>query len=125
MHEANIFLEKRTAPRIAIKVPIKYQSIDDRVEIKSLLERHKKDQPAQTIDISVNGMYIVSDQPLEKGGILRIDLSIRGAKSVLTAFAEVVWANETGGGLRFLSMKDEDRETLRTYLEQLSFPTGG
>jgi hypothetical protein len=125
MIEANIFLEKRTSPRISLKIPIKFQSIDDRKEIKNLFDRHKKDQTAQTIDISLSGMYIMTDHALNTGSILRIDILIRDLKSALTTFAEVVWANETGGGLRFLTMKDEDREILRNYLDKLSYPSGG
>jgi c-di-GMP-binding flagellar brake protein YcgR len=127
MIEANLFTEKRTHPRIQVKIGIKFHVIDEQKEIESILERRKKEKDAKTMDISLGGMYVVSDHLLRMGNILKLDipLSNDGKKSQLRAFAEVVWANETGAGLRFLTMKDSDTETLRTYLDKLSYPSGG
>jgi hypothetical protein len=120
MPEASLFAEKRVFPRFAIKIPIKYRVIEDQTEIKSILERGKKDQRAETADVSLSGLYVVAEQALIVKSLLRVDMSLNGDGSSITAFAEVVWANETGGGLRFLTMKDEDSEKLKPYLEKIS-----
>jgi hypothetical protein len=41
-----------------------------------------------------------------------------GVPETLSAFAEVVWANERGCGLRYLAMKDEDAEKMRDFIEK-------
>jgi hypothetical protein len=125
MIEANIFTEKRLSPRVTVKIPVKYRLLKDKGEIESVLERRKKDQNAETIDVSLGGMYIVSEKRLEIGSVLHIEIALGDYKHTLKAFAEVVWANKTGGGLRFLTMKDEDVESLRFYLDNLPYPSGG
>ena len=120
MPEANMFSEKRIYPRVPVKIPVKYRVIEDELEVKSILERRKKDQSAQTVDISLGGLYVVTDQALALGKILRLDITLGDNQNPLTAFAEVVWANESGGGLRFLTMKDDDMVLLRAYLEKVS-----
>jgi hypothetical protein len=57
---------------------------------------------------------------LNVGSILRLDISLPIKSSMISAFAEVVWANETGAGLHFLAMKEDDVETLKGYLTQTS-----
>jgi len=120
MPEANMFSEKRIHPRVLVKIPVKYRVIEDAVEVKTILEHRKKDHDAQTVDMSLGGLYIVSDQALATGKILRLDISLADNKRPVIAFAEVVWANETGGGLRFLTIKDEDMSSLKAYLDKVS-----
>lgn len=125
MIEANIFTEKRANPRVVVKLPVKYRMLEDKTEIKSIVQMKNKDQSGQTIDVSLGGMYIVSEKALDVGVMLRIDISLQDHKKPITAFAEVVWANETGGGLRFLTIKDEDIASLRAFLDNMSYPSGG
>ncbi len=63
--------------------------------------------------MSLGGLYIVAEQILNVGSILRLDVSLPEKSSLISAFAEVVWANETGGGLHFLAMKEDDVEFLK------------
>jgi c-di-GMP-binding flagellar brake protein YcgR len=118
MIDANIFLEKRAYPRISVKIPVKYRLIEDQHEVKDIAERRKSEQNAQTMDISLGGMYIVADHSLSVGALLRIEFKIRGSARQLMAMAEVAWSNETGAGLRFLSMKEEDAEDLKRCLDE-------
>ena len=114
--DANIFVEKRVHPRISVKIPVKYRIIEDQKELESVFERKKKEMTTRTVDVSLGGLYIVADQTLNIGSILRLDITVPGKNSLVSAFAEVVWSNETGGGLHFLAMKEEDVEFMRTYL---------
>ena len=120
MPEANIFVEKRIHPRVSVKIPVKYRVIEDQKELESVFERKKKEQTTRTVDMSLGGLYIVAEQNLRVGSILRLDISVPGKSSLVSAFAEVVWSNETGGGLHFLAMKEEDVEILKSYLGNVS-----
>lgn len=120
MLDANMFVEKRIHPRISVKIPVKFRVIEDQKEIETVFERRKKEQTTQTMDVSLGGLYIVADQLLNVGSILRLDISLPDRSSLVSAFAEVVWANETGGGLHFLAMKEEDVESLKGYLTKSS-----
>jgi c-di-GMP-binding flagellar brake protein YcgR len=120
MPDANIFVEKRVHPRLSAKISVKYRVIEDQKEIETVFERRKKEQSTRTMDLSLGGLYIVADQPPGVGSILRLDISIPTQTSLISAFAEVIWANETGGGLHFLAMKEDDVESLKSYLQQIS-----
>ena len=120
MQDANIFVEKRVHPRLSAKISVKYRVIEDQKEIETVFERRKKEQSTRTMDVSLGGLYIVADRSLNVGSILRLDISIPPQTSLISAFAEVIWANETGGGLHFLAMKEDDVESLKSYLQQIS-----
>ncbi len=120
MPEANMFVEKRIHPRVSVKIPVKYRVIEDQKELETVFERKKREQTTRTMDVSLGGLYIVAEQVLNIGSILRLDISIPEKSSLVSAFAEVVWSNETGGGLHFLAMKEDDVESLKKYLANLS-----
>ncbi|MGH7740074.1 MAG: PilZ domain-containing protein [bacterium] len=114
--DANMFIEKRVFPRISIKIPVKYRLIEDQKELDSVFERRKREQTTSTLDVSLGGLYIVAEQILKVGSILRLDISVPNRTDLISAFAEVVWSNETGGGLHFLAMREDDVESLKAYL---------
>jgi c-di-GMP-binding flagellar brake protein YcgR len=114
--DANMFVEKRIHPRVSIKIPVKYRLIEDQKELDSVFERRKREQSSSTMDVSLGGLYIVAEQILKVGSILRLDISVPNRPSLISAFAEVVWSNETGGGLHFLAMREDDVESLKAYL---------
>lgn len=120
MPEANMFVERRVHPRVSVKIPVKYRVIEDQGELATVFERKKKEQTTRTMDVSLGGLYLVADQLLNIGSILRLDISLPEKTSLISAFAEVVWSNETGGGLHFLAMKEEDVESLKGYLSKAS-----
>jgi c-di-GMP-binding flagellar brake protein YcgR len=120
MPDADMFMEKRVHPRVSIKVPIKYRVIEDQREIATVFERKKKEQTTSTLDVSLGGLYVVADQILNVGSILRLDIVLPDHPGIISAFAEVVWANETGGGLHFLAMKEDDAELLKKYLNDMN-----
>jgi c-di-GMP-binding flagellar brake protein YcgR len=120
MPEANMFVEKRVHPRVSIKIPVKYRIIEDQKELETVFERRKREQTTRTMDVSLGGLYIVAEQVLNVGSILRLDISLPERPALVSAFAEVVWANETGGGLHFLAMKEDDVEFLKNYLNKVS-----
>ena len=120
MPEANMFVEKRVHPRVSVKIPVKFRVIEDQKELETVFERRKKEQTTRTMDMSLGGLYIVADAVLNIGSILRLDISMPEKSTLISAFAEVVWSNETGAGLHFLAMKEDDVENLKNYLSKAS-----
>ena len=120
MGDAQVFREKRVYPRVEVSLRVKYKLIDDPKELGNILKDGKKDVAAQTMDISLSGLYIVSDQPLKKGNLIRLDIPLGDKGSTLATFAVVMWAAGPKSGLEFLSMTEEDTETLKTFLDGLS-----
>ncbi len=118
MPEAKMFIERRQHPRVQLAVPVKYRVIDDQKEIANLLERKKRDLQSKTVDLSEGGVYIGAPVILSVGTILRIEINLSDGGSLLSAFAEVVWANDTGAGLRYLAMKEEDAVRLKDHLDK-------
>lgn len=120
MPDASMFMERRRFPRVTVEIPVKYRLIDDQKELESVFDRKKKDTHSRSIDLSLGGIYVSTETPLKLGSILRIEIAVPQPITLISAFAEVVWSNDTGGGLHFLAMKDEDSDILKNYLEKSS-----
>jgi Tfp pilus assembly protein PilZ len=118
MPDAKLFLDRRKHPRVQTSVPIRYRVIDDQKEIQSLMERRRRDQTSTSVDLSEGGAYIATPEPVGAGCLIRLEVKVPGVPETLSAFAEVVWANESGCGLRYLAMKDEDAEKMRDFIEK-------
>ncbi len=120
MPEANLFLDKRLHSRVLVKIPVTFRLMDDHKEITIVREMGTRVKTGQTMDTSLGGMYIVAETPLKTGDILSLKISIPGRTAPTTAFAEVMWSNATGAGIRFLAMKEEDIKLLEAFLESLA-----
>jgi hypothetical protein len=55
---------------------------------------------AHTHDISAHGLQILTDHPLKKGMVVRLDLQVSGVEISVPVFAEVAWAIPTDKGFR-------------------------
>lgn len=110
--------EKRLHKRFSVEIPVKYRVMNEQKEIESFLERLEKEKSAITKNASLGGMHIVTDHALKKGSILQIDIMIPGQERILKTFAEVVWSGGSGGGIRFLAMKEDELKFLKAYLEK-------
>jgi c-di-GMP-binding flagellar brake protein YcgR len=121
MPEANLFIERRVHPRISLRIPIQYRVIEDQNEIKTVQDRNVNEQNkhSHTMDVSLGGLYLVADHVLPVGSLLRLEITFPKNSRIISAYAEVVWSNNTGGGLHFQAMKEEDEEALKTYLSKI------
>jgi|SRR5579859_396700 len=113
--------EKRVHPRISAKIPITYRIFEENLEIKSLLERAEKNKTTHTLDVSLGGLFIFSKEPVTERSLMKLEMSIPDNPSKLRAMAEVVRSNESGTGVRFLAIEEEDVQFLKVYLEKSSF----
>ena len=120
MPEANLFVEKRAHPRVPVKIPVTYRVVEDMAGIQSILEMRKNETSTQTLDISLGGMYIVAEQALSIDTILHLDIALPGKSKKITAYGEVAWSKESGAGLRFMMIKNEDLESLKEFLNESS-----
>ena len=122
MPKADLFLDKRAHSRIATKIPVTYRLMDDQAEINNIRELGAKTKSAETMDTSLGGMYIVANQALKAGSLLSLKVSIPDRMNPIAAFAEVAWSNETGAGIHFLAMKEDDVDLLAEHLKKISSP---
>lgn len=120
MQEGNLSMEKRADPRISVKIPVKFRSVKNQGEIKTIEQWRKTEKNTYTLDLSLGGMYITVDQPLTVGSIKKFDVFLFDEKNSVAVYAEVVRADETGAGLHFLMMTDPEREFLQSFLDKKS-----
>ena len=116
--DANMFIEKRVYPRVTLKIPLKYRVIEDQKEIESVHDHKINDKTSHTFNVSLGGFYLVVDHVLDVGSILRMDINLPEISHEISAYAEVVWSNDTGAGLHFEAVKEEDLDDLKHYLSQ-------
>lgn len=120
MPDANLFIDRRAHPRISLKLPVKYQLIVGQDEIKTIIESKKSEKTSQIMNVSLGGIYLVTGQVLNVDSLLRIQITLPKISHVISAFAEVVWSNNSGVGLHFKGMKEEDVDKLKNYLLKIS-----
>ncbi len=113
MPEGNIFVEKRTHPRVAEKIPIKYYIFEDPIQ-----ECIKREKNSQSLDLSLGGLYLKADQDLKVGTILRLNITLPTMTELIPTFAEVVWVSPKGAGLHFLVMSEDDETALKAYISK-------
>jgi hypothetical protein len=66
----------------------------------------------------------VADQALKLDSLLSLKITLPARTEVISAFAEVVWSNEKGAGLRFLAIKEQDINALAEHLKTAFFEDG-
>ena len=120
MPEKHTFVEKRSHPRIPQNLPVRYRVIDDPIEIEKSSEGKKAEKSTRCMDISLSGLFIVSDQPVIVGSTLRLDIALPVKSALISAFAEVIWANESGKGLKIIAIKKDDEDILKSYIEKIA-----
>jgi len=114
MTDNKSFLERRSNSRKPVKIPVQYRLVEDPKEIEGL-----RGKTALAKDLSLDGMYIKTAKDATVGDIVRLDISMPEKSRRLFAFAEVVWANPKGAGLRLMLMAVEDKEALQAYLDKV------
>jgi len=79
----------------------------------------------EAADVSSGGAFLKSDLLLEQGDPLALEFRIPGLQRLLRAQGRIAWVRRfpeegqpAGMGVEFLGMTEEDRLSLRQYLEQ-------
>lgn len=120
MPKAKITIERRENPRFAIKIPIKYRLEQNKKVLKKIEDWRQTEKNAFTLDMSLGGMRIAVDQPLTVGDVLQFDIYLLDKSNVVSVYANVIRTDKLNAGLKFLMMKDEEREALKTFLGKIS-----
>src|SRR5262249_50261578 len=78
-------------------------------------------------DLSAGGAFLKSDLLLEEGEALTLEFRVPGVTRLMRTQARVVWVRRfpkedepAGMGMAFLSMSDEDKAALESYLNALA-----
>lgn len=120
MADRKMFVEKRVHPRIPIRIPVKHRVIEEQKEIKTIFERKNIEKTGHTLNLSLGGLCLATDQGLNVGSMLRLEIILPEISRMISAFGEVIWSKDTGGGLHFEAMKEEDVDALKGYLSRTS-----
>jgi len=112
--------EKREHPRHPVKIPVTFRRMDDNAQPRSLKDLPQQIKSAQTLDSSVGGMFVVCEEPLQKGDLVSLKLGLPTGGPPFTAFAEVAWMGPSGAGLKFLAVKEQDVQRLEDFLKTVA-----
>lgn len=107
-------MERRTLRRLPIRVLVEYQAVEDFLH-------------DYTANISVGGMFICTDKPLEVGTRFRLRFQVPGRKRPIETYAEVRWCMppdeagpmNPGMGVQFDELSASDARTVRSLLDEL------
>ena len=114
MPKAKLTVERRANPRFSVKIPVKYRLEQDQEVLKKFADWR---QNAFTLDVSLGGMKISVDHPLMLGDVLEFDIYLLEKSDAVKVYAYVVRADPISAGLKFLMMKDGEREVLKNFLK--------
>ena len=90
-NEAKPIKESRNHPRRSFSRPLRF-GVQENV------------YDGSTKNISASGIFIATDEKLEVGQVIKLNLPLKKGKMIGTQ-GEVVWANDEGFGLKFLKGK--------------------
>lgn len=105
--------DKRSAPRIPIQLKVDIESTQDHY----LFE--------YSSNLSQSGIFIQTEEPLEPGTLVNIQFSLPDQILIRTR-GEVMWKSddeedpELGMGIKFLGLKEEDRDHILNVLKKLA-----
>lgn len=93
-------IERRMAEREKVALSVEY-------DLGAFAgEDWEKIYRAEAQDVCANGLSIVTDHPLKKGSILKLNFPVAGPVVYIPVFAEVAWSvpaqDRFRAGLRFL-----------------------
>ncbi len=114
-----LFGEKRAHERVPLKMRVRYRVLDEFVTARNVSDFTKSENQSQTLDTSLGGICVSQSGNLKPGNILNLKLILPNCDDVITAFADVVWANEILAGLKFLAVKDKDIALLNQQIHKV------
>lgn len=126
MEKASLTFDKRRHPRLKIAIPVRYKVINQNEEVQALLEHKRVTQEGSSRDISADGLFMVGEQRLTMGDIIKIEVHLPESEIPIHAFSEVVWSADSGlppgrhgSGLYFMALRDEDQQRMRQYVDRV------
>jgi c-di-GMP-binding flagellar brake protein YcgR len=122
MENASLSFDKRKHPRIKLNVPVKYKVINQTEEAMALLEQKRGPLAGKSMDVSAEGLCLLTEHELTPGDILKIEVNLPSEGQALRAFSEVVWSaqQEPGthtAGIFFMALREEDADKIKKFVE--------
>ena len=126
MEKAALSFDKRRHPRVQVELPVKYKLINQSEEALQLQQHRRSHRQGASRDVSVEGLCLMTEQTLEKGDILKIEVQLPEEPHPVRAFSEVVWTAESESGepkhvsgIYFMALRDEDAERMQGYVRRV------
>jgi hypothetical protein len=105
---------------MSVKLPVKFFLAEGEEDINRIVQWRRQEINALVLDVSLSGMYMMVNEKLLTGNIIRVDVTLPPKPEPLTFYAEVIWSNEQGAGLRFIEMWPQDIDVLKAYMEKVA-----
>jgi Tfp pilus assembly protein PilZ len=70
-------------------------------------------------NISTGGLFITTDEPIRVGTRMVVRFELPSNKHRVIAVSRVAYVRKGGLGVEFLSLDDEDREEIETFIATL------
>jgi hypothetical protein len=125
MENASLSFDKRRHPRLQLEIPVKYKLVNKSEEVLALMEHKRAVQTGASKDLSAQGLFLVSEQRLAQGDILKIYVHLPEEELPVCAFTEVIWSSDSGlpagkhgSGLSFMALRDEDQQRMRQFVDK-------
>lgn len=126
METASLSFDKRKHPRIQVMMSVKYKVINETDEAATLLEQRKALTLGSSRNFSAEGLFLESEKPLQKGDILKIEVTLPREPKPVRAFSEVVWVSDYGvaegkhgSGIYFMALRDEDADKIGRFVAEV------
>jgi type IV pilus assembly protein PilZ len=103
-------VENRKHPRIDVWIEVTFKSS------RELVTSYMR-------NISKGGVFIQTEEPLDLGTVLALTFQLPGQENLIKIKGKVVWYNPAGGiqnsgmGVQFTEMPEEDRHILEGFIE--------
>jgi len=107
--------EHRSHLRIICRLIGYVRGMDSARLSESLGDFRAKNADVILQNISLGGVCLETNKPLELGNIMRLEFALP-AHGMLATFAEVCWINGGKKGLRFLALPEKGMIHLRNYI---------
>jgi hypothetical protein len=112
--------DKRVKTRFPVKIPVLVRLEQDGVVVRGVRNWKNEKVDAVAVDLSLTGMQIEMEKPLEVGYLSQFELVFGPGTAPLSLFAKVVWTTPKGAGLQFLIMNEKQKSALSAFLNRMT-----
>jgi|GEM_PF-1943170 len=118
-------VEKRVKIRFPVKIPVLVRLENDGSVVRGVRNWRNDKVDAVAVDLSLSGMQIELEKPLEVGYLSQFELVFAPGTSPMSVFAKVIWTTPHGAGLQFIVMGEKQKMALNAVLNKISAQPSG
>ena len=119
-----MIIERRQNHRVSLTLPVRYK-IFHLDQIENEIQEESFRLSAKSLDISLGGIQVVSEDPLFVGDVLELEFDLPQAGRVRTV-AKMAWVKKGSGsdlgktvcGIRFIPVYENDLEKIKVYFQK-------